>query len=142
MLRPIIEPVVKPLGDAVSGSIASFLKGAFSGGAFGSRGAAPTYGSINGVPFTGVYAQGGTVDPYTTNLVGENGPEVLKMGAKGATVVPLQGGGGRGDVGIVQNFTISAGINPEVARSIWMAAKESAKAEIADAAMRGDRRYG
>jgi tape measure domain-containing protein len=139
ILRPIIEPVVKPLGEAISGSVtgfmSSFIKGAF-------RPAAPVYGDIGGTPFTGVYAQGGTVDPYTTSLVGENGPEVLKMGSRGASVIPLQGGGGRGEVNIVQNFQISAGINPEVAKSIWMAAKESAKSEIADAAMRGDRRYG
>lgn len=54
------------------------------------------------IPFVGLpgRAMGGPVVPNGTYLVGEEGPEVLKMGARGGHVVPNHELGGRGSVTI------------------------------------------
>jgi hypothetical protein len=52
------------------------------------RGGAGYDGGINGAR-----ASGGPVSPNGAYLVGENGPEVLQMGAKGGNIIPNSGGG-------------------------------------------------
>ena len=49
-------------------------------------------GSIIG--FIGMLGDGGGVYPGQTAIVGDRGPELLKMGTHGADVIPLFGNGG------------------------------------------------
>jgi len=53
--------------------------------------------------FDGFLASGGPVKPFGTYIVGEHGPEVLKLGGQGGTVVPNNQLGG--------NVTITGGVN-------------------------------
>ncbi len=77
-------------------SISSALGG--QGGALGSL------GSI----FGGGHATGGDVTPGKSYLVGEQGPELLKVGAAGASIIPngqFGGGGNSGTVNVIQNIS-------------------------------------
>lgn len=58
----------------------------------------------------GARASGGSVDAYGTYLVGEQGPELLRMGARGGAITPNSalGGGGRGNVYQVGPFYVTA----------------------------------
>lgn len=58
----------------------------------------------------GARAGGGDVDPFGTYLVGEQGPELLRMGARGGAITPNSalGGGGRGNVYQVGPFYVTA----------------------------------
>lgn len=135
VLRPVIEPVMKPVAD-IAGNIVSAVvqaaTGGITGSLFGSK-AAP----IEQRTYPRPRAAGGPVIPGGTYIVGEEGPEVLRMGARGGFITPNRGGGN--PVNINQTFNISSGVDAAQAQSIWMASKEAAKAEIADAARRTGR---
>ena len=141
VLRPIIEPVMKPVAD-IAGSLVSAIVSAATGG-FGAKGAPVT--SLTSDPGLGLKrpaqprAAGGPVIPGGTYIVGEEGvPEILQMGRRGGYVTPMAKGGVR-PVQINQTFHINSGVDATTAQSIWMASKEAAKAEIADAMSRSGR---
>ena len=53
-------------------------------------------GDTSGFRLDGMRANGGDVSPFKTYLVGERGPELLRMGAGGGSVVPNEAIGGGG----------------------------------------------
>lgn len=68
------------------------------GGSFGG-GSGSVLGGIASMFFGGFRAAGGPVDPWGTYVVGEDGPEILRMGSRGGNVIAnddVFGGGGRG----------------------------------------------
>lgn len=144
VLRPIIEPVMKPVAD-IAGSLVSAIVSATTKG-FGAKGAPVT--SLTSDPGLGLKlpaqpaqprAAGGPVIPGGTYIVGEEGvPEILQMGRRGGYVTPMAKGGVR-PVQINQTFHINSGVDATTAQSIWMASKEAAKSELADAARRSGR---
>lgn len=99
ILSPIIKPVVEQGNQAISGLLnlaASYIFG--GGGATGTAGG----WSFGGVTYNnpsayvaGGRAAGGPVLAGSTYLVGERGPELLRMGAMGGQVVPNSQLGGR-----------------------------------------------
>lgn len=86
-INNILKSLFNSIGNALSGSSNGFLSGI--GGLFG-----------------GGHAEGGDVTPGKTYLVGEKGPELLKIGAAGGSVIPNgQFGAQRGgNVTVVQNI--------------------------------------
>jgi lambda family phage tail tape measure protein len=89
-INNILNSLFKSLGGALSGSGNSFLS------------------SLGGI-FGGGHASGGDVTPGKMYLVGEQGPELLKVGAAGSSIIPNgQFGGGSGsgaNVQVIQNIT-------------------------------------
>lgn len=62
-------------------------------------------GSFVGARATGTRAAGGPVSPYGTYLVGEQGPELLRMGSQSGTVVPNSAiSSGSGDAAILNQI--------------------------------------
>lgn len=67
------------------------------------------YSSQRNALFGAPHAAGGPVSPWTTYLVGEQGPELLRMGGRGGTVIPARPtaaalAGGRGAGGTTINI--------------------------------------
>lgn len=105
-------------GTLISDMENQLLKFAFSNifssilgqlGKIGGGGGGGFFGSILGnigSAFGGPKAEGGDVTPGKTYLVGEKGPELLKIGAAGGSIVPNGqiGGGMGGSVTVVQNI--------------------------------------
>jgi len=78
----IMIPIAKALKEALSGS--------------GSSSSGSSWGSMAGTAISawmGGAAEGGTFPNGSTVLVGEKGPELLKMGANGGTITPNSGSG-------------------------------------------------
>lgn len=73
------------------------LAGLFGGG-----------GGILGSLFGGFRANGGNVDPWKTYVVGEKGPELLRMGGSGGNVTSNDNAFGGGGSSIVINAPINA----------------------------------
>lgn len=77
-----------------------------------------------GLPgISGTRAKGGPVDPYGAYLVGEKGPEIIRMGNQGGTVIPNNQLGGAISIGDI-NITIQGGATGtetarEIARAIY-----------------------
>lgn len=72
-------------------------------------------------------ASGGPVDPWGTYLVGENGPEVLQMGAMGGKVVSngnAFGGSGSGTVQLVSNITVTGTGDKELLEQLRSATEQ------------------
>lgn len=87
-IKNILNSLLGKLGDAFGG-------GDEGGGLFGGL-------------FGGGHADGGDVTPGKTYLVGERGPELLKVGAAGSSIIPngqFGAGGGGGSITVVQNIS-------------------------------------
>lgn len=105
-LRTVLRVPIKALSEGGSSLIDMLISGV--GGLFGGLTVDPNGIGINpgagdiatGEIIRGRRAIGGMADPHSAYLVGENGPEVLKMGSRGGQVLTAQqagqGGGGRG----------------------------------------------
>ena len=74
-----------------------------------------------------------------TYLIGERGPELLRMGSQGGSVVPNSALGG--NVVVNQTLNIGAGVSPSQLAQALAQAKEQAKAEIQDQMRRGSPAY-
>ena len=98
------------------------LAGLFGGGAIGGGGSAGGGGLVGLLlggatrligggaadPWAGFRAQGGPVDPFKTYVVGEKGPELLRMGSRSGHVVSNKdafGSGGDRPVNVTFNIT-------------------------------------
>jgi len=83
----ILDPIVKSL----SAGFSSFMGGMSGGGLFGSLAGMFGGGGVQGgvtslLGGAGMFAAGGTVQPNSNILVGEDGPEFLTIGSRGAHV--------------------------------------------------------
>jgi hypothetical protein len=124
-------------GPASSGGSFNLFGGLLSGlgGIFGATPAslvagATGFGDYNAVAqLAGERALGGDVMPGESYLVGERGPEILRMGRQGGTVIPNNAISGP-QVTIVQNITLGAGVTPAQFVAGMSQAKEQAKAEM------------
>ncbi|MGD0586696.1 MAG: hypothetical protein ABSA86_13155 [Oryzomonas sp.] len=100
---------------------------------------AGTIASISQTQYQG-RADGGPVDPFTTYLVGERGPELISMGSQGGTVTPNHALGGHTyNVSITQHLNIT-GVGADLTanmRTIAGQAKDQAKTEILNSMQRG-----
>jgi tape measure domain-containing protein len=159
ILRPLIEPVMKPIANAASGFIEQIVNVAIGaiGGAT-STGKSPyafetgyVGGPSNAYAIDAMMgnapgrprARGGQVLSGQTYLVGEEGPEALVMGGGAyGTVVPnhalTPSGAGRSVV-INQTFNVSSGVDATTATNIWRAAKDAAQTEMVERVRSGDR---
>lgn len=98
VLSPLIKPVVEAGNSGLQGllqNIALQLSG--NGISVDTNGAGFNPGAADyatGDIIRGRRAAGGPVRPFSTYLVGEQGPELLRMGAQGGSVVPNSAMGG------------------------------------------------
>ena len=93
-LTSLLNSLFKSLGSALGGS----------GGFLGALGSA----------FGGGHASGGDVTPGKSYLVGEQGPELLQVGAAGSSIVPngqMGGSGGSGSTIIVNQNIQTPDVN-------------------------------
>ena len=128
------ETITKPLSDYVTGALKGFnlasLLGSAKGNAFGPGGVTPfASGGIVSSPTLFKFATG-------TGVMGESGPEAilpLKRGRGGKLGVSMQGGG----VTINQNINVGSGVSRNEMVAAMVAARQSAVAEVYDAARRG-----
>lgn len=98
----IKKSLTEPLGNAIGGGLTDILGGAgggFSGllgDLFGGGSSVYAPGAVG--PFmpgaVGGFADGGTAFPGSTFWVGEQGPELMKLGASSATITPMDKMGG------------------------------------------------
>jgi hypothetical protein len=78
-------------GGGGGGGFGGLLKGVlsiFGGGGGGAAAAASSAAPSLGYDLAGFLADGGPAQPGKTYMVGERGPELLRMGATGGTVIP------------------------------------------------------
>ncbi len=96
----IRQQVLGPLASAIFGGVSLF-----GGGTSAVSNPSLGLGSLTNGRLSGARASGGPVSAGSAYLVGENGPEVLRMGSQGGFVVPnhqlVAGGGGST---VVQQF--------------------------------------
>lgn len=109
----IIADIVRMQARAASSGIMSALSGLVTS-ALGNYSASQTYGTSFGseqtsilasqdAAFSGTRAGGGGVEAYKTYLVGESGPELIRMGGGSGTVIPNHALGGGGEVTVIIN---------------------------------------
>lgn len=85
-------------------------------------------------------ASGGDAHPYRTYMVGERGPELLRMGGQGGRVVPNGAIAGGGDFHLHMNTVITGnGVTRNELVNGLALATNVAVARIKDAKRRGDR---
>lgn len=100
MRRIIAEATSKSILGSIFGSSSSG-GGIFSGlaGFFGGSSGASTSGNLlAGLDLDFAAAKGGSFGPGKWGIVGEEGPELLYTGQSGATIIPNDGFGGKGNV--------------------------------------------
>lgn len=99
--RTVLTPLIRPTVDAGNGLIGQLIRGAI--GAFSGTltvdpngmGLSPGAADFaTGDAIRGRRAGGGRVSPHSTYLVGERGPELLRMGGDGGRVLPTPAAGG------------------------------------------------
>ncbi len=130
LLTSVFGPASGGGGFNLFGGLLSGLGGLFGGGPAGLLAGATGFGDYNAVAgLAGQRAMGGDVMPGESYLVGERGPEVLRMGRQGGTVIPNHAIGGH-QVSIVQNITLGAGVTPAQFAAGMAQAKEQAKVEV------------
>lgn len=92
--RTVLQPLIRPVVDAGNEGLKALLQGisaAFAPDAGLNPGAADF---ATGEAIRGRRASGGRVEPRSTYLVGERGPELLRMGSQGGSVIPNSALGG------------------------------------------------
>lgn len=136
--RTILSPVIRPISDAGSSlleSIVGLLGGAGTDGAGDMSMPGDT-----GPP--GPRAGGGRMEPYGSYWVGENGPERVRMGGRGAYVFPAHASGAdsRGGRMVQQTNHINVGERVDQAQVYGLAlrAARAANAELVDSMARGE----
>lgn len=99
-LKTVLRMPMQAISQGGADLLGMILKGA--AGLVGGAGAPAGYTSFDSTTaqFDGFRAAGGMADANRTYLVGENGPEILRMGSRGGQVLPNSevaklGGGGR-----------------------------------------------
>jgi len=88
-----------------------------------------------GIPGIGARAKGGDVLPHRDYLVGEEGPEILRMGSRSGTIVPnhaMPTGGGGGDMPpiIIENHIEIGGEVVRVVRTEIKASNRATKRAV------------
>ncbi|MBS1188907.1 MAG: hypothetical protein H6R10_699 [Rhodocyclaceae bacterium] len=113
MIRMQIRASMAPVTSAASNWLSGAVNGLFGGSTASSTG--PSTGSFvantsdtYSIPIAGARASGGPVDAGKTYLVGERGPELLRMGGGGGYVVPNDAMGGSSPVSISMPVAIDA----------------------------------
>jgi phage-related minor tail protein len=142
LIAPAAASFGQSLFGAITGSLGSLLGGG-SGLSIDPSGAGLTAGgpSLVELGLGGGRAGGGGVDPYTTYLVGEEGPELLRMGGRGGTVIPNKAIGG-GDMHLTIAPVFNGGVSRNELVNGMNLATDAAVARIRDARRRGDRTVG
>lgn len=109
VLMPQIRPVVDQADSWIKQGLSALGAWAF-GSDMGSVSADSPL-SATGETIRGRRAGGGNVDPWGSYLVGERGPEVLRMGPQGGSVIPNHALGGQP---MMQNITynVPPGMSP------------------------------
>lgn len=132
----------------LAGSVASLgqsLFGALFGAVAGGGGLAGAVAGAVGGAVDGKRAAGGPVQPWGTYLVGERGPELLRMGAAGGAVIPnraLQASSAAGPVvNITQNLTFNGGVSRVEVAAGMARARDEAVAAVAEHLQRGNRAF-
>lgn len=135
--------------------LAQYVRGAanslfdvFLGGAKGGTGGGgnASFGDLIALDSLPPRALGGPVAAGATYLVGERGPELLRMGAQGGYVVPNErmarvGTGAGAGVQIVQHFSIRGNEDPRTLRALATQVRQETMAALADARSRGNRAF-
>lgn len=128
LLRLVLrQTVLQPLASGIAG----FFQGLFTPtGSVFDRGA---YEVASSLPKR---AAGGPVSPGSSYLVGENGPEVLRMGAGAGYIMP--NGASRGN-GVTVNLTtnFASGVTRQEVAAMLPRMVEAAKSAVAEAVGRG-----
>lgn len=111
----------------------------FTGSQGNSFGPSSLYGE-SWSPYGGARAVGGDVQPGKTYLIGEKGPELLRMGGSSGTVVPNDQLGG-GGANLTQNITynVPPGTSPAAYASALEANNRRLKAEMVGDMLRNGR---
>ncbi|KQS90299.1 hypothetical protein [Rhizobium sp. Leaf386] len=95
-----LVPEIETGNRALDGFINRMIQAAAEAALFGSGPLGGLFGGGLGGLFglgggIGFRAQGGGVEPWSDYVVGEEGPEILRMGGRGGTVIPVEGGAGQ-----------------------------------------------
>lgn len=110
--KTVLSPLIKPVVEAGNSGLQSLLQSIALGlsgegitvsGAGGAMVPANPADYATGAAIRGRRAAGGPVRPFSTYLVGEQGPELLRMGSQGGSVVPNSAMGG---VNLAPNVSI------------------------------------
>ena len=130
LLNSVFGPASAGGGFNLFGGLLSGLGGLLGGGPASLLAGATGFGDYNAVAvLAGGRALGGDVMPGESYLVGERGPEILRMGRQGGTVIPNSAIGGN-QVTINQYITLGAGVTPAQFAAGMVQAKEQAKVEV------------
>lgn len=101
-----LVPEIETGNKALDGFINRLMQASAESLLFGSGPLGGLFGGAGGIIgsiFGGGRAIGGPVEPFQNYLVGENGPEIVRIGARGGVVSPNQGAaGGSGGGGAVK----------------------------------------
>ena len=127
MLASFTQVLQRMATEALQSQLLSILEnlGGGGGGFLGKIG-----GAIAG-SFGGARATGGPVDAGKTFLVGEQGPELLRMGGRSGTIIPNAEGGGGGSLTFAPVVNISGGAT-EQDRALMRAELRASEARISD----------
>lgn len=115
-------PAIDTGNKALDGFINKMAEAAAEAAFFGTGPFAGVFGTASGgsllgdlFSFKGFRAEGGSVDPWGSYVVGEKGPEVLRMGGAGGHVTSNKDafGGGSGVFNIDARTTVQASGNAE-----------------------------
>jgi phage-related minor tail protein len=132
----LIAKQMGTLGEMLWNYVAQGMTGGGWGGGSGDPGMGPP------AELAGTRARGGSVDAGRTYLVGERGPELLRMGGQSGWVVPNHAmGGGGGSVVIHQHINVGQGVTAGEVFSAMRVAKDAAVAEIQQKIDRGNRMF-
>jgi tape measure domain-containing protein len=125
MARSIIQDIQKVIIKALIMRAITSAVGAFSGGATGCAEAVSSFSSggggsigINGAGgfLSGARANGGSVGANKMYLVGERGPEILKMGSQSGNVISNENSFGGSTVINIDARGASAGVEQQIRR--------------------------
>lgn len=102
-------PQIETGNQALDGFINRLADAATDALFFGSGPLAGLFGGGGGILsiFGGGRAVGGGVDPFKDYLVGENGPEIVRIGSRGGRVGDVPGGAGGGITGVDVDVRLS-----------------------------------
>jgi phage-related minor tail protein len=131
------------LGDMLWNYVAQGMSGGGWGGGGGGSGITSGNTGLVDYGLGGGRASGGSVMPGQTYLVGERGPELLRMGNQSGWVVPNHAmGGGGASVVIHQHITAGSDLTRGELMTAMRIAKDAAVAEIQKKIDRGNRMFG
>ncbi|HJV73174.1 MAG TPA: phage tail tape measure C-terminal domain-containing protein [Noviherbaspirillum sp.] len=145
LARSIIADLARIQAKKMIVGLIDMAIGAFTGGVGNSGGSVGSAGgpSLGSYGLSGGRAGGGPVDAYSSYLVGEKGPEILRMGSAGGTIIPNDKLGGNGGpvVNLTQNIQIDSRSDAGAIMSAIRQNGERVKTEISDLILRGSRAY-